>query len=261
LKVLQLQLLERNAALETETRKAHEANRLKSEFLANMSHELRTPLNGIIGFSEFLVDQKPGPLNAQQVEYINDVLNSGRHLLQLINNLLDLAKIEAGYMELQPERFSVREAVQEVSGVLTPLVKAKGIVYTAPVELSDDFVVLDQQKFKQVLYNLLSNAIKFTPDGGRIELRVRDAAGGRIELAVSDTGIGIAPGEIGRLFVEFQQLDSGASRRFPGTGLGLALTKKIVEMHGGAIRVDSLPGRGSTFTVSLPRAIAKGGGT
>jgi signal transduction histidine kinase len=257
LKNLQQLLLERNAALETETRKAQDANRLKSEFLANMSHELRTPLNGIIGFSEFLVDQKPGPLNAQQIEYLNDVLNSGRHLLQLINDLLDLAKIEAGFMELHPQEFSLAGAINEVSGVLTPLIKAKAIIFTSSVGHEDDGVVLDQQKFKQVLYNLLSNALKFTPDGGRVELRIRASAEGKFDLSVHDSGIGIAQGEIGKLFTEFQQLDSGASRRYPGTGLGLALTRKIVEMHGGAIRVESQPGQGSTFTVTLPRILPK----
>jgi signal transduction histidine kinase len=256
LKALQQQLVERNTALEIETRRAMEANRLKSEFLANMSHELRTPLNGIIGFSEFLVDQKPGRLNPQQMEYLNDVLNSGRHLLRLINNLLDLAKIEAGFMELLPESFPLRDAVAEVSGVLMPLVKAKDIAYTAAVDLDDDSVFLDPQKIKQVLYNLLSNAIKFTPEGGVVELRVRAAGAGEIELAVRDSGIGIAPEEIGMLFKEFQQLDAGPSRRYQGTGLGLVLTKRIVEMHRGLIRLESQPGQGSTFTLTLPRVLA-----
>jgi signal transduction histidine kinase len=256
LKALQQLLLERNAELETETRKAQEANRLKSEFLANMSHELRTPLNGIIGFSEFLVDKKPGPLNPQQVEYLNDVLNSGRHLLQLINNLLDLAKIEAGHIELHTDPFSVRDAVSEVGGVLTPLVRAKAIAYTATVDLEDDVVTLDKQKFKQILYNLLSNAIKFTHDAGQVDLRVKEAGAGQIEVSVRDSGIGIAPSEIKRLFVEFQQLDSGTSRSFAGTGLGLALTKKFVEMHRGTIDVASVPGGGTTFSVILPRVLA-----
>ena len=227
---------------------------MKSEFLANMSHELRTPLNGIIGFTEFLVDEKPGPLNAKQREYLRDVLNSARHLLQLINDVLDLAKVEAGKMEVHPEVFPVRKAVDEVTAVIKGIAHKKRI--TVGVEIGEelDAVLLDQHKFKQVLYNLLSNAVKFTDDGGKVEIRASRLDLDRLEIRVSDSGIGIKVEDLNRLFTEFEQLDAGTARRFEGTGLGLALTKKIVEFQAGNISVESEPGKGSTFTVVLPIA-------
>ncbi len=256
---IQAQVVERTAALqesqrllEIESARAQEANRMKSEFLANMSHEIRTPLNGVIGFSEYLIDQKAGPLNTAQSDCLNDILISGRHLLHLINDLLDLAKIEAGRMELQPEPFSVRSAVAEVSDVVSPLVRRKQIDFHSEVLLDDDEVVLDQQKFKQVLYNLVSNAIKFTQDGGTVSVRA-EANNGNFTVAVRDSGIGIDPGDLPRLFTDFQQLDSGPTRRFPGTGLGLALTKRIIVLQGGAIEVESTPGQGSLFKATFPR--------
>ena len=258
LRLAQAQLIERNEALQIETERAQAANRLKSEFLANMSHELRTPLNGILGFSELLIDKKAGTLNPDQTEFLTDVLNSGRHLLQLINDLLDIAKIEAGRMELAPESFSIRNLLEEVAGVLSPLVREKNIDYLSKVNLQDDILIGDQKKIKQVIYNLLSNAIKFTEVHGHIEVRIQAAGDRQIEIGVQDSGIGIAPADLSRLFVDFQQLDSSSSRRFQGTGLGLALTKKLVELHGGAIRVESEFAKGSTFTVTLPRvAVAK----
>ena len=254
-KGLQDQLVERNAALEIEAQRAQEANRLKSEFLANMSHELRTPLNGIIGFSSFLAGEKPGPLNARQKEFLGDVLASSQHLLRLINDLLDLAKIEAGKVELATELFSLRTVMAEVVGVVSPLLHDKQLDFEALVQLEDDGVNLDPQRIKQVLYNLLSNAIKFTRAGGRIRLLARPRGDREIELVVIDSGIGIKPADFARLFTEFQQLDSGSSRLYQGTGLGLALTKKIVSLHGGTIEVESVVGHGTTFTVVLPRAI------
>jgi PAS domain S-box-containing protein len=253
LQLVQAQLVERNALLEVETRRAHEANRMKSEFLANMSHELRTPLNGIIGFSSFLAGEKPGKLNDIQKEYLGDVLVSGRHLLRLINDLLDLAKIEAGKLELAPEPFSLRQAAAEVAGVLHPLMAEKHLDFQLQIELDDDVATLDPQKIKQVLYNLLSNAIKFTPERGRVGLRICPRGSEEIELSVSDTGIGIRQEDFVRLFADFQQLDSGSSRQYQGTGLGLALTKRILELHKGTIRVQSEFGSGTTFTVILPR--------
>jgi PAS domain S-box-containing protein len=232
----------------------HEANRLKSEFLANMSHELRTPLNGIIGFSEFLIDEKPGPLNAKQKEYLGDVLNSGRHLLQLINDVLDLSKVESGKMDLHPESFATDLAIDEVCSVLFPLVKKKNITIRREVAGDARVVILDRRKFMQVLYNLLSNGVKFNDDEGEIRIVVDLDAPGSLRVRISDTGIGIDPGDFPRLFVEFQQLDSGAARRFGGTGLGLSLTKKIVEFQGGRISVESELGVGSTFIVLLPLA-------
>jgi PAS domain S-box-containing protein len=229
-----------------------EANRMKSEFLANMSHELRTPLNGIIGFSEFLIDEKPGPLQPKQKEYMGDVLNSARHLLQLINDVLDLAKVEAGKMELHPEIFAVHKAVEEVAAVIKGIANKKRIAVGIEIGADLDAVTLDQHKFKQVLYNLLSNAVKFSDDGGKVDIHARRLDAHRLEVQVRDTGIGIKAEDINRLFTEFEQLDSGTARRFEGTGLGLALTKKIVEFQGGHIKVESEPGKGSVFTVVLP---------
>jgi PAS domain S-box-containing protein len=234
------------------------ASRMKSEFLANMSHELRTPLNGIIGFTEFLIDEKPGPLRPKQKEYLNDVLSSARHLLELINAVLDLAKVEAGKMELHPETFPVRHAVEEVTAVIKGIALKKYI--TVGIEVSEglDAVTLDQHKFKQVLYNLLSNAVKFTDEGGQVNIHARCLDTDRLEVRVRDSGIGIKAEDIHRLFTEFEQLDSGTARRFEGTGLGLALTKKIVEFQGGHIGVESESGKGSVFTVVLPMMTGKG---
>lgn len=230
-----------------------EANRLKSEFLANMSHELRTPLNGIIGFSQFLADEKPGSLNEKQKEYLSDVLTSAKHLLHLINDVLDLSKVEAGKMVLFPEPISLTEAVDEICTTILPLAEKKNILVRADIPASIDSVILDAQKLRQVLYNLLSNAVKFTNEGGRIEIIGTPLAENRFKIQIIDNGIGIKKEDFPRLFREFEQLDSGAGRRFGGTGLGLALTKKIVEFQDGIISVESEPGKGSTFTVELPR--------
>ena len=228
-----------------------EANRLKSVFLANMSHELRTPLNAIIGFSEFLVDEKPGPLNAKQKEYLGDVLNSARHLLQLINDVLDLSKIEAGRMEVRAESFSLRQAIEEVCTGVASMAGAKGIAINRDIGAAPQEVTLDRQKLIQVLYNLLSNAVKFSDEGSEVAITAA-LHDGALQLAVRDRGIGIRQEDLEKLFIEFQQLDSGSTRRFEGTGLGLALTKKLVEVQGGGISVESERGRGSTFTVLLP---------
>ncbi len=246
---LEQRVLERTVQAET-------ANRMKSEFLANMSHELRTPLNGIIGFAEFLVDGKPGTLNPKQKEYLEDILNSGKHLLQLINDVLDLAKVEAGKMELSLERFALREAIEEVCAVAKPIAQKKSIqieIDVAP-DLSD--VTLDQQKLKQILYNLLSNAVKFTDDGGKVEIRAAMHDAHCFKMVVKDTGIGIKPEDLQRLFKDFEQLESGGSRRYEGTGLGLALTRKIVELLGGTIGVESEVGKGTSFTIELPLVTA-----
>ena len=231
---------------------------MKSEFLANMSHELRTPLNGIIGFTEFLIDEKPGPLRPKQNEYLSDVLTSARHLLQLINDVLDLAKVEAGKMELHPETFPVRKAVEEVAAVIKSIAHKGHIALGIEVGDGLDAVTLDQHKFKQVLYNLLSNAVKFTDEGGQVDIHARRLYPQWLEVQVRDTGIGIKAEGINRLFTEFEQLDSGTARRFEGTGLGLALTKKIIEFQGGRIGVQSEPGKGSVFTVVLPMMTGEG---
>ena len=232
--------------------KLQDANRLKSEFLANMSHELRTPLNGVIGFSELLYDGKVGPLNDTQKDFLKDILASGRHLLHLINEVLDLSKVEAGKMELLPETFALAPAVQEVCAVIAPMAEQKGITIRQQLDAAIDNVTLDRKRFKQVLLNLLSNAVKFTADGGQVGVSVDPHSEERLRLQVSDTGIGIGANDLTRLFVEFQQIDSASTRRHEGTGLGLALTRKLVELQRGAITVDSEPGRGSRFTVVLP---------
>jgi PAS domain S-box-containing protein len=231
-----------------------QASRLKSEFLANMSHELRTPLNGIIGFSELLVDEKAGPLNARQKQFLEDILNSGRHLLQLINDVLDLSKVEAGHMNLSPESIDPGRAVAEVCAVIAPLARKKRVTVHQNVSPMVGRVMLDPQRFKQVLYNLLSNAVKFSHDGGAVAVDVDAPMPGRLRVRVADQGIGIARDEVAKLFVEFQQLDSSATRHYEGTGLGLALTKKIVQLQRGSVDVASEPGHGSTFTVELPSA-------
>jgi PAS domain S-box-containing protein len=229
-----------------------QANRLKSQFLANMSHELRTPLNGIIGFSQLLADGKAGPLQDRQKEFVGDILNSGRHLLQLVNDLLDIAKIEAGRMELQAEDFALAAAIDEVCAVLSPLANEKRIAVTTTVAAGVDRVRLDRHKFKQILLNLLSNAVKFTDPGGRVHIDASCIQAGQLQLQVTDTGIGIEADDLARLFVEFQRVERGTAGRFQGTGLGLALTRKLVEIQHGTITVDSEPGRGTAMTVRLP---------
>ena len=237
----------KNRELEEQNLRVQEANRMKSEFLANMSHELRTPLNGIIGFTEFLIGEKPGPLNPKQREYLTDVLTSGKHLLQLINDVLDVAKVEAGKMELFPESFSTRKAIEEVCFVITSLAAKKGIEVRLSLSPQVDTLTLDPQRFKQVLYNLLSNAVKFTDEGGEVEIITQPHEGAQVLIQVRDTGIGVKPEDIPRLFNEFQQLDSRIARRYEGSGLGLALTKKIVELMGGSIQVESEVGQGTSL--------------
>jgi PAS domain S-box-containing protein len=246
------EIRQKNRELETQNLRVQEANRMKSEFLANMSHELRTPLNGIIGFTEFMIDEKPGPLNAKQKEYLTDVLNSGNHLLQLINDVLDLAKVEAGKMEMFPETFSIRKVMDEICSIIAPSAKKKNITIETALSIEADIVTLDPQKFKQVLYNLISNAVKFTNPGGLVKIVTEAHTDNQLRVQVIDTGIGIHQEDFPRLFQEFQQLDSSVARHHEGTGLGLTLTKKIVEYQQGSINVESIVGQGSTFTVLLP---------
>jgi len=244
-KQTELALLEKNAELER-------ANKAKDSFLASMSHELRTPLNGIIGFAEFLADGKPGVVNGKQKEYLEDILNSGRHLLHLINDILDIVKIQAGKLELNPEMFRLADVVHEVRTGAGPMAQNKHIQVRVEIAPGLEVVTLDEQRFRQILYNLLSNALKFTCDGGDVEICAGYDRPDYFSLSVRDTGIGIKPEDLERLFREFEQLESGAARRYDGTGLGLALTRKIVEIQGGAINVQSEVGKGSTFTVILP---------
>lgn len=228
-----------------------EANRHKTVFLANMSHELRTPLNAILGFSELLRDDDTGRFDASTGHrFLDQIHSSGQHLLQLINDILDLSKIEAGQMELHSERVQIGESVGLVLATVEPLAKTKDITidYVSGQRLH---LVADPTKLKQMLLNLVSNAIKFTSAGGRISIRTRQV-GSWIEIAVTDSGIGIAEADLDRLFTEFQQLDAGHGRQQEGTGLGLALTKRFAELHGGEVKVQSVSGQGSTFTLRLP---------
>jgi PAS domain S-box-containing protein len=239
--------------LEAENRRMQEANRLKSEFLANMSHELRTPLNAIIGFAELMFKGKVGPVSEPHKEYLGDILNSSRHLLQLINDVLDLAKVESGKMEFRAERVDLGRVVAEVRDILRGLASAKQIRVETEIDPAATSAVLDASKLKQVLYNYLSNALKFTPDAGHVSIRVAKEGERQVRIEVEDTGIGIRHQDKHRLFVEFQQLDAGMAKKYPGTGLGLALTKRIAEAQGGSVGVRSELGRGSTFWIVLPR--------
>jgi PAS domain S-box-containing protein len=242
----------KSSELETQNQRIQEANRLKSEFLANMSHELRTPLNSIIGFADLLHDGEVDPASPQHHEFLGDILKSGRHLLQLINDVLDLAKVEAGKIEFRPEPVDLERLTGEVAAVLRTVSATKNIRIDIAIEPDVNRVTVDPGRLKQVLYNYVSNALKFTADGGRVTIRAQQEGPEMFRLEVEDTGIGIPAEDIGRLFVEFQQLNAGAAKKHGGTGLGLALTKRIVETQGGAVGVKSTPGRGSIFFALLP---------
>jgi signal transduction histidine kinase len=239
--------------LEVEKRNAQDANRMKSEFLANMSHELRTPLNAIMGFAKLMAHGRVGPVSAQQQEFLGDILKSSDHLLQLINDVLDLAKVEAGKMEFHPEPIVLKQIVDEVRNILRAVSASKQIQIDTDVDPTCAELELDPAKLKQVLYNYLSNALKFTPDNGRVLIRVRPEDATMVRLEVRDTGIGIRPEDVKKLFSEFRQLDSSATKKYQGTGLGLALTRRIVEAQGGKVGVQSVVGQGSTFFAVLPR--------
>jgi signal transduction histidine kinase len=237
--------------LADKSRQLEAASRHKSEFLANMSHELRTPLNAVIGFSEVLLQRMFGELNDKQDEYLKDIYSSGQHLLSLINDILDLSKIEAGRMELAPAPFHLPTALENAVTLVKERASRHGIALQLDIDPRLGDVVGDERKVKQVLLNLLSNAIKFTPEGGRISLKA-NRTDGAVEITVTDTGIGIAPEDQAAIFEEFRQVGSDETRKQEGTGLGLTLAKKFVELHGGQIWVESEPGRGSTFTFTLP---------
>jgi signal transduction histidine kinase len=243
----------RAAESEEDARLAREANRLKSEFLVSMSHELRTPLNAIIGFSELLHDGRVGEVSAIQEEYLGDILGSSRHLLQLINDVLDLARIEAGKVELQPEPVDLAVAVREVQYTVRALVEKKRIRLETETDPALGEILIDPRRLKQVFLNYVSNALKFTPEQGRVAVRVRGQGPLYFRLEVEDSGVGIDPGDLGRLFREFQQLSADSHQKQTGTGLGLALTKRLVEVQGGWVGVESTPGQGSLFFAVLPR--------
>ena len=228
------------------------ADKAKSEFLATMSHELRTPLNAIIGFSELLKMNKLGTLNEKQEHYLDNIRYGGRHLLNLISDILDISKIEAGKMDLTIEKTSLSEIIDETVILIKDEAAKKKITIKKEFDLLSEFIESDKQRIKQVLFNLLSNALKFSKeDGGTVTITVKKE-GDMANISVSDTGIGIREEDLKRLFKEFEQLDSGISRKFGGTGLGLAISKKLVELHGGTIRAESKFGEGSTFIFTIP---------
>lgn len=248
----------RGIMLEEENRRVLEASRLKSEFLANMSHELRTPLNAIIGFAELLYDGQVTPDMPQFKDFMHDILTSGQHLLQLINDVLDLSKIEAGRLEFHPEDSDVARLIEESIGILRTLAAQKQLHVVSEVDPAIGPVFIDRARLKQVLYNYLSNAIKFTPENGRIEVRTVSLDADRFCVEVTDTGIGISEADQQRLFIEFNQLEAGAAKSHQGTGLGLALTKRLAEAQGGSVGVRSTPGHGSTFYAVLPKRATVG---
>ena len=243
-----LEIQEKNLQLEI-------AGKHKSEFLANMSHELRTPLNAIIGFSEVLLEKMFGEMNEKQEDYLKDIHSSGKHLLSLINDILDLAKVEAGRMELNLSKFDLPTAIDNALTLIRERAMRHSIALAAEVDPQLGEVNADERKLKQILLNLLSNAVKFTPEGGRIAVGAR-LKGDMIEISVTDTGIGIAPEDHAAVFEEFKQVGTDYTRKAEGTGLGLALTRRLVELHGGAMRLESEPGKGSTFSFTLPLTAA-----
>jgi len=245
--------LERTAAeLEKRNREVERVNRMKTDFLARSSHELRTPLNAIVGYADLLGEQSAGPLPPPYPRFVSNIQEGARHLLDMVNDLLDISRIEAGRIELNLERFEVSEVLDEVLSVITPLAEIKRIAVENRVA-RDTAVVADRLRFKQILYNLTSNAVKFTPEEGRVWIETA-MEGEILTISVGDTGIGIAAGEQEAIFEEFHQVASARKLAPAGAGLGLAITRKLARLHGGDVRVESEPGKGSRFLVSLPVA-------
>lgn len=260
LKAANDELVEKKRTLEFANMELIEANAIKSQFLANVSHELRTPLNSIIGFSELLIEKAFGDLNERQTQYVEFVHSSGGHLLQLINNILDLSKIEAGRMGVVMEDFPILETIGEILGILKPVAHQRNITIESKTAIASPMIRADKVKFKQILLNLLNNAVKFNVDGGKIAVDweiVEEPSGMKMErfyiFKIRDTGIGVRQEDIPKLFKEFEQIDSSFSREYGGTGLGLALIKRLVEIHKGSVWVESEPGVGSTFYVKMPK--------
>ncbi len=261
---LERKVLERTEELEKANRELERLNQIKGRFIANTSHELRTPLNSILGFSEVLLEKTFGELNDSQERYVKNIHAAGKHLLELINNVLDIAKIDAGKHEIMYESFRVRDFLEEVISIMKPLAEKKFIEISELINNDVDFITADRVKIKQILYNLLSNAIKFTPEGGKVGVRIAYDDGpvdpsaltltdsDVLKFSVWDTGVGIGPGDKERIFDEFEQADTTLSREYGGAGLGLALSKKLVELHGGTISVESSLGKGSTFIFTVP---------
>jgi signal transduction histidine kinase len=231
--------------------RAEEANRTKSEFLATMSHELRTPLNSIIGFSDVLFAQMFGPLNDKQLRYLNNISISGHHLLNLINDILDISRIESGDISLFSEKVFIKDIFEDVKNIAITFSISRKITIEFSAEPDDLKIVVDKIKFKQILHNLVNNALKFTPENGHVEVKAKKSEKA-IEISVTDDGIGIPEDRQKIIFEPFKQVDSSLSRTYGGTGLGLTIVKKFIEMHGGEISVKSEIGKGSTFTILLP---------
>jgi signal transduction histidine kinase len=248
------ELADLNRQLEERNREVEHANRMKSEFLARMSHELRTPLNAIIGFSDLLAEESAGPLSQKQERFISHVRAGARHLLQLINDVLDVSKIEAGKIELNLADFVAEDAIAEVLSVIRPLAESKGIDTNSRVQ-TDLIIHADRVRFKQILYNLLNNAVKFTPEGGKVDIDAFPETE-FVRVCVSDTGAGIPAEEQRAIFEEFHQVGSTTKNANQGTGLGLTITKRLVELHRGAIWVESQPDTGSRFIFTIPLAVA-----
>ncbi|WP_406671125.1 ATP-binding protein [Methanolobus sp. ZRKC4] len=230
---------------------AEESSRIKSEFLANMSHELRTPLNSVMGFSQILIDKTFGDLNEKQINYACNILKSGNHLLEVINDVLDISKIESGNMKYEPDKINIQQTMGEVMVLMEPMIKKKFIDFEVNMEFENLEVYADKIKIKQILYNLLSNAIKFTPENGKVWIDSK-IINNNIQISVSDTGIGIPLKEQKTIFDPFKQVNSSANRVHGGTGLGLAIVKHYIEMHSGEIQVESEVGKGSTLTFAIP---------
>ena len=248
----QNQLLNTNQQLAQANEDLKHLDQMKSEFLANMSHELRTPLNAVIGFSEAMRDGLAGPVNDKQLHYVDNIFTSGQMLLRLIDDILDLSKIAAGKMDLVEDQFVLDELIGDVQRVIQPLVVKKNLDFKVSSDSPFPSLLFgDQRRLEQVLLNLLSNAIKFTPEHGKIVLRLSSTAQA-MRFEVIDTGIGIGKGDQGQLFKQFKQLDSSSRKKYKGTGLGLVISKKLVEIHGGKIGVESVAGKGSNFCFSLP---------
>jgi CheY-like chemotaxis protein len=239
--------------LEIRNQQILESSRAKGQFLANMSHELRTPLNAIIGFSQMLQKPRTGDLNTKQGRYVSNVLESGQHLLSLVNDILDLSKIEAAKLSLEPEDVNLPALVSSVTNLIQPLADKKDILLTQIVEQGLPEIVADEKRLRQILFNLLSNAVKFTEPEGKIELSVSHfPEEERVRFSITDTGIGISESDLEHIWDEFHQIDDSYARQQEGTGLGLSLTRKLVALHQGSIDVTSDYGKGSTFTVDLP---------
>lgn len=230
---------------------AEESNRIKSEFIANMSHELRTPLNSVIGFSQLLIEKRFGDLNEKQMHYASNILKSGNHLLEVINDILDISKIESGNMEYEPEILNIQELINETIILMEPMMKKKFIDFKSKAEFENQELYADRKKMKQIMYNLLSNAVKFTPKNGKVWIDSK-IINNSIQISVSDNGICIPVNQQQSIFESFKQVNSSASREYDGTGLGLAIVKHYVGMHGGKIWVKSEVGEGSIFTFEIP---------